>query len=225
MQRCGDHPFDCAQEITMQTMRCFFEKKKPPTRACLWSITTLGSASAMLRLIHMNLPPTVTEEDPWDESHVAMIMIGAWDGMTQRDPRDLCLGEVGRFFGVVKELRRDPRTAKMRILLDMSPPSNPRSTGWRSNHAIAAVHAYVHREVNHVSRHLGVELLSPSYFQMALPRRFELAGNDNTHYIKLFPGENGPTGRDPVTGVKNQCLGDVGQAFLRVMLDRICGGG
>ena len=56
-------------------------------------------------------------------------------------------------------------------------------------------------------------------------RRFELAGNDNTHYIKLFPGENGPTGRDPVTGVKNQCLGDVGQAFLRVMLDRICGGG
>jgi hypothetical protein len=114
VQRCGDHPFDCAQEITMQTMRCFFEKKKHPTRACLWSITTLGSASAMLRLIHMNLPPTVTEEDPWDESHVAMIMIGAWDGMTQRDPRDLCLGEVGRFFGVVKELRRDPRTAKMR---------------------------------------------------------------------------------------------------------------
>ena len=230
MQSCGNHPFDCAQEISKWTMRCFFPQKHHPTRACLWSITTLGSAAAALRLIHLNLPPSVTEEQPWDESHVAMIMIGAWDGMTQRDPRDLALGEMSRFFHVVKELRNDPRTAKMRILLDLCPPFDARSTGWRNNHALAAVQAYVHREVHHVSRHLGVELISPSYFRMGLSRR-EPAAGDSIHYIKQvslnklpLPTElhNSWDTPDPATGVKYKCSGDVGQAFLRVMLDSIC---
>jgi hypothetical protein len=49
----------------------------------------------------------------------------------------------------------------MRLLLDLGPAVQVKSTGWRNNHALAAAHAFVAR---HVTDHpqLRIEMVSPS---------------------------------------------------------------
>ena len=226
VQACGADPSNCAQPIKKGIMSCFFGKGSV-TRSCNWRITTLGSAASLLNLIYLNLPPSVTEESPWTEDHVVVVMASDWDAMLQRDARETAITELSHFMRVVEEIRNDPRTVRMRIVLDFGPAfpkTSKLTTGWRSNHAFAAEHAYAKRVLG--SRpELAIEFVTPNYFEMTLPRTFDAV--DDIHFARGGLGqkdskENVAGGKDKVLMERLKCQGDVGKAFLRVLLDHIC---
>ena len=132
--------------------------QKEKLKVVLSKITTLGAAAAHLRLWHLIIPKEQAEEDGKPKSgsvsstestfgarRVVVVMIGHWDSAAQRDTRELLLGELPVFLKAVRELRQDYNTNQLRIFLDIGPAASGASTGWRNNHALAAVAAFVAR--------------------------------------------------------------------------------
>ena len=54
--------------------------------------------------------------------------------------------ELPAFMRVVELMRSDPRTARARVVFSAGPAVTVASTGWRDNHALAAVNRYVEKE-------------------------------------------------------------------------------
>ena len=146
--KCQSRPQDCLLPLNGKVLNCLSTDPLDPDldselRFCMSKITTLGQAASMLLLTKLNLPSTVT----LNERFVVVIMVGHWDSAAQRDVREMVLGELPVFLDAVRELRSDPRTRGMRILLDFGPAHSPssHSSGWRNSHALAAASAYLRR--------------------------------------------------------------------------------
>jgi len=233
VRSCGDRPQDCLG-APPKVCDCFFEVRRPAEkiksetialRACSHKVSTLGAATVILHLLLLNLPPRVTAEKPLTEKHVMVFMSGHWDSAAQKDPKAFLKGELPHFLDVAKLIRSDPRTARIRLLLSMGPAIAGSSTGWRNNHALAAANLYIHHAVA-ARPELKIEMVAPSYFEFTLPRLADSA--DGLHFIvegmKQKKGEAMPI-RHPATdgtGDTRQCGGDVGEAYLRLLLDQIC---
>lgn len=228
VRHCGDRPHDCLS-VTSQC-DCFFEvspqKDAVKMRACSYKTSSLGTASAVLQMLLLNLPPHVTAKKPLTEKHVIVIMAGHWDSAAQRDPQAYLKGELPQFFDVVKLLRSDERTARVRLVLSTGPAIAGSSTGWRNNHALAAANVYV-RQATKARSDLKIEIPFPSYFEVTLPRLADTA--DGLHFVTegLKSTKRGipPPKRHPTTdgsGDFRYCAGDVGEAYLRMLLDHIC---
>jgi len=148
ISKCQARPKDCLAPLVGKIMNCLSTDPEDTNlnselRFCLSKITTLGQAASMLLLTKLNLPPEVT----LTERFVVVIMVGHWDSAAQRDVREMVLGELPVFLDAVREIRSDPRTRGMRILLDFGPAHSPgsHSSGWRNSHALAAASAYLRR--------------------------------------------------------------------------------
>jgi hypothetical protein len=223
VKACGDHPEDCLGSGILDTVDCFYEvfEEYPNAvrlRACAYKTTSLGSSAALLQLLLMNLPPSVNIDSPWTKNHVAVVMSGAWDASSQRDPREFLKRELPAFFRVVEKIRADPRTTQMRIIYADAPAIDVKSTGWRNNHAIAASIAYFRRELK-TRPDLKVETLTYSYFQLSLSRLSET--KDGVHYVR--PGRLALRKNETDnSGDINNCQGPVGKAFTRLLMDHIC---
>ena len=215
---CEDHPQDCLGEINK--MSCFFDVDSQPNqatlRACATKTTTLGSSSALLHALYLNRPK---DSEPWTERRVVVLMSGHWDAAGQRDPREYLEGEWPGFVKVVETIRADPETSRMRILFSTGPAfqGSARTTGWRTNFALAAAAAYITREVS-AKPELRIELLDPSFFELTLPRQTESL--DGTHFLK--PEKDQDRHLDNETGEIYFCGGEVGKAFSHLLLNQLC---
>jgi hypothetical protein len=226
VMKCGSRPQDCiaAIEGTLKNLECYYETDQDGSgeavslRACKFKTATLGGSTAALHLLLLNLPPDVT----WTEDKVFVMMTGHWDAAAQRDPRDYVLGEFAEFVSVIEKLRADPRTRRARVLFAEGPSVAPmfRSTGWRNNHAMAAVSAYV-AEFLASRPNLRVEVVSPSFMHVTLARQGESA--DGLHFL-LEGGVGERRISNDGSGDFVGCKGAVGEAFTRLLLDQICAG-
>ena len=131
--------------------------------------------------------------------------------------------ELPSFFEAVHLLRSNPNTAGARVILSTGPAIVDASTGWRNNHALAAANKYVEVAV-HSRADLNIELLDPSYFGFTLPRRSSSA--DGLHFIKPGAPKSSGGRRHQATdgsGDTIDCNGPVGEAYMRLLLDQVCG--
>ena len=226
VMKCGNRPQDCIVPIdgSLKNLECYFEsgyegkKETLSLRACKYKTATLGGSTAALHLLMLNLAPGET----WTEDNVFLMMTGHWDAAAQRDPRDYVLGEFAEFVSVIEKLRANPQTRRARVIFAEGLAVAPmfRSTGWRNNHAMAAVSGYIAQYL--ASRpNLGVELLSPSFMHVTLPRHSESA--DGLHFL-LEGGAGERRASKDGSGDLKGCKGAVGEAFMRLILDQLCFG-
>jgi hypothetical protein len=100
----------------------------------------------------------------------------------------MVLGELPVFLDAVRQIRRDPRTRGVRIIIDFGPAhqSGAHTSGWRNSHALAAASAYLRRALSPKSQdkndNIGAGFLEISTAAAAARTALDAHALPSTHW-------------------------------------------